>query len=72
MPERVSKFESLEGGLPMEGKINLKNPEVLLVLIEDYPPSVNNKKKKPEQMEHVSLSRFITNGQRKLIQEYGV
>ena len=49
-----------------------KSPEVLLVLIEDYPPSKNNKKKKAEEMEHVTLTRFLCNGQRHLIREYAV
>ena len=72
MPERLKKFENLEPGLPMTGKINLNNPEVLLVLLERYPPCKNNQKKKPEEMDHVFLSRFIIGGQRKLIQDYAV
>ena len=72
MPERLKKFENLEPGLPMTGKINLNNPEVLLVLLERYPPCKNNRKKKPEEMDHVFLSRFICGGQRKLIQDYAV
>ena len=72
MPERLKKFENLEPGLPMTGKINLNNPEVLLVLLERYPPCKNNQKKKPEEMDHVFLGRFISGGQRKLIQDYAV
>ena len=56
-------------GIPMTGRINLTEPKVLLVMIESYPRSRNNMKKSPEEMTHVSLNRYITGGQRKLIQE---
>lgn len=69
MPERVAKFESLQVGLPMTGDVNLKEPQVQLVLIEDYPPAKNNKKKTPDEMETVTLSRFMCTGQRHLIRE---
>ena len=42
------------------------------MLIEDYPPATNNKKKKAEEMESVSLGRFMCAGQRHLIREYAV
>jgi len=72
MPERLEKFESIQEGLPMTGSVNLKTPELQLVLIEDYPPATNNKKKKAEEMESVSLGRFMCAGQRRLIREYAV
>ena len=53
-------------------QVNLKTPELQLVLIEDYPPATNNKKKKAEEMERVSLGRFMCAGQRHLIREYAV
>ena len=69
MPERIAKFESLVVGLPMTGSVNLKEPQVQLALIEDYPPSINNKKKTPDQMEKVTLGRFMCGGQRRSIIE---
>lgn len=74
MPERLAKFESFTQCLPMSGKINLSAPECLIVLIENYNNTVNNKpNNKPKSdadLINVSITRFLCNGQRALVNKY--
>jgi len=75
MPERIQKFDSFADSLPMKGKIDLRNPECLVVIIEQYEPPVDNKKRNYESgdsLMNVTITRFICHGQRRLIEKYAV
>ena len=67
MEERIERFNSLKDCLPMRGTINLKNPEVLVVIIENYKTPVDNSKKTKADLIGVAVTRFICNGQRDLV-----
>ena len=51
----------------MRGTINLKNPEVLVVIIENYKTPVDNSKKTKADLIGVAVTKFICNGQRDLV-----
>nr|XP_028579176.1 tRNA (guanine(10)-N2)-methyltransferase homolog isoform X2 [Podarcis muralis] len=66
--EKIQKIDSLEF-LPFEGKVNLKKPNHIFWLLEDYGMDPNNI---PEQPLDLYFGRWIANGQRDLIESYSV
>ncbi|XP_074920021.1 tRNA (guanine(10)-N(2))-methyltransferase TRMT11 isoform X5 [Chelonoidis abingdonii] len=55
--------------LPFEGKVNLKNPEHIFWILEDYGMDPNNV---PENPLDLYFGRWIADGQRELIESYSV
>ncbi|XP_053880018.1 tRNA (guanine(10)-N2)-methyltransferase homolog isoform X5 [Malaclemys terrapin pileata] len=55
--------------LPFEGKVNLKNPEHIFWILEDYGMDPNNIPKEPLDL---YFGRWIADGQRELIESYSV
>uniref|UniRef100_A0A8C3HZK8 tRNA (guanine(10)-N(2))-methyltransferase TRMT11 n=1 Tax=Chrysemys picta bellii TaxID=8478 RepID=A0A8C3HZK8_CHRPI len=55
--------------LPFEGKVNLKNPEHIFWILEDYGMDPNNI---PEEPLDLYFGRWIADGQRELIESYSV
>ncbi|XP_053237820.1 tRNA (guanine(10)-N2)-methyltransferase homolog isoform X1 [Podarcis raffonei] len=66
--EKIQKIDSLEF-LPFEGKVNLKKPDHIFWLLEDYGMDPNNI---PEQPLDLYFGRWIADGQRDLIESYSV
>ncbi|XP_028579176.2 tRNA (guanine(10)-N(2))-methyltransferase TRMT11 isoform X2 [Podarcis muralis] len=66
--EKIQKIDSLEF-LPFEGKVNLKKPNHIFWLLEDYGMDPNNI---PEQPLDLYFGRWIADGQRDLIESYSV
>ncbi|XP_034965145.2 tRNA (guanine(10)-N2)-methyltransferase homolog isoform X2 [Zootoca vivipara] len=66
--EKIQKIDSLEF-LPFEGKVNLKKPNHIFWLLEDYGTDPNNI---PEQPLDLYFGRWIADGQRDLIESYSV
>ncbi|XP_051577701.1 tRNA (guanine(10)-N2)-methyltransferase homolog isoform X4 [Myxocyprinus asiaticus] len=55
--------------LPFKGKVNLKDPDHIFCLLEDYGSDPNFI---PEQPFHIYFGRWIADGQRELIRSYSV
>ncbi|XP_019375860.1 PREDICTED: tRNA (guanine(10)-N2)-methyltransferase homolog [Gavialis gangeticus] len=66
--EKIRKINALEF-LPFGGKVNLKNPEHVFWILEDYGMDPNNV---PEDPLHLYFGRWIADGQRELIESYSV
>ncbi|XP_048009461.1 tRNA (guanine(10)-N2)-methyltransferase homolog isoform X2 [Megalobrama amblycephala] len=66
--DRIKKIDALDF-LPFEGKVNLKDPEHIFCLLEDYGSDPNDI---PEEPFHVYFGRWIADGQRELIRSYSV
>ncbi|XP_048727782.2 tRNA (guanine(10)-N2)-methyltransferase homolog [Ostrea edulis] len=63
---KIQMIEKLiDGALPFEGKIDLKNPDEIYYLLEDYGKQSKNATADPE---HVYFGRWITDGNRGEIQ----
>ncbi|TRY97532.1 hypothetical protein DNTS_000334 [Danionella cerebrum] len=65
---RIEKIEAL-AFLPFEGKVNLKDPEHIFCLLEDYSSDPNDI---PEEPFHIYFGKWIADGQRELIRSYSV
>ncbi|RXM36622.1 tRNA (guanine(10)-N2)-methyltransferase-like [Acipenser ruthenus] len=66
--DRIKRIDALEF-LPFQGKVNLKNPENVFCLLEDYGSDPNSI---PEEPVHIYFGRWIADGQRELIRSYSV
>ncbi|XP_008542955.2 tRNA (guanine(10)-N(2))-methyltransferase homolog isoform X2 [Equus przewalskii] len=66
--EKVKRIDALEF-LPFEGKVNLKKPQHIFSLLEDYGLDPNCI---PENPHNVYFGRWIADGQRELIESYSV
>uniref|UniRef100_A0A8D0GCG2 tRNA (guanine(10)-N(2))-methyltransferase TRMT11 n=1 Tax=Sphenodon punctatus TaxID=8508 RepID=A0A8D0GCG2_SPHPU len=66
--EKIQKIDALEF-LPFEGKVNLKKPEHVFWILEDYGTDPDNIPKEPLAL---YFGRWIANGQRDLIDSYSV
>ncbi|KAG7469916.1 hypothetical protein MATL_G00133890 [Megalops atlanticus] len=66
--DRIEKIDALEF-LPFQGKVNLKNPDHVFCLLEDYGTDPNNI---PDEPFHVYFGRWIADGQRDLIRSHSV
>ncbi|KFQ65790.1 tRNA (guanine(10)-N2)-methyltransferase, partial [Phaethon lepturus] len=66
--QKIKKIDALEF-LPFKGKVNLKNPEHIFWILEDYGMDPNNV---PEEPCHLYFGRWIADGQRELIESYSV
>ncbi|XP_048882801.1 tRNA (guanine(10)-N2)-methyltransferase homolog [Brienomyrus brachyistius] len=66
--DRIKKIDALEF-LPFQGKVNLKNPEHIFCLLEDYGSDPNNI---PDEPFYVYFGRWIADGQRVLIRSHSV
>ncbi|KAJ0177612.1 hypothetical protein K1T71_006485 [Dendrolimus kikuchii] len=68
MTEKVKKIEGFSY-LPLEGPVQLKNPDVTLSYIEFYGTDPNNV---PEEPYDVFFGRWVVDGQRDLIQVHSL
>ncbi|RMC13026.1 hypothetical protein DUI87_10556 [Hirundo rustica rustica] len=66
--QKIKKIDALEF-LPFKGKVNLKNPEHIFWILEDYGMNPNDV---PEEPMHLYFGRWIADGQRELIESYSV
>ncbi|KAF4796601.1 tRNA (guanine(10)-N2)-methyltransferase like protein [Turdus rufiventris] len=66
--QKIQKIDALEF-LPFKGKVNLKNPEHIFWILEDYGMNPNDV---PEEPIHLYFGRWIADGQRELIESYSV
>ncbi|XP_006626081.1 tRNA (guanine(10)-N2)-methyltransferase homolog isoform X1 [Lepisosteus oculatus] len=66
--ERIQKIDTLEF-LPFSGKVNLKNPDHVFCLLENYGSDPN---RIPEDPFYVYFGRWIADGQRDLIRSFSV
>ncbi|XP_067402816.1 tRNA (guanine(10)-N2)-methyltransferase homolog isoform X2 [Emydura macquarii macquarii] len=66
--EKIKRIDALEF-LPFDGKVNLKKPEHIFWILEDYGMDPNNI---PEEPLHSYFGRWIADGQRELIESYSV
>eukprot|EP00062_Callorhinchus_milii_P013995 gi/632962680/ref/XP_007897456.1/ PREDICTED: tRNA (guanine(10)-N2)-methyltransferase homolog [Callorhinchus milii] len=66
--KRIQKIDDLEF-LPFKGKVNLKSPEHVFWLLEDYGTDPNNTPEKPFVL---YFGRWLADGQRELIDSYSV
>ncbi|XP_051577702.1 tRNA (guanine(10)-N2)-methyltransferase homolog isoform X5 [Myxocyprinus asiaticus] len=66
--DRIKKIDALDF-LPFKGKVNLKDPDHIFCLLEDYGSDPNFI---PEQPFHIYFGRWIADGQRELIRSYSV
>ncbi|KAI1240967.1 hypothetical protein IHE44_0009422 [Lamprotornis superbus] len=66
--QKIKKIDALEF-LPFKGKVNLKNPEHIFWILEDYGTNPNDV---PEEPIHLYFGRWIADGQRELIESYSV
>ncbi|KFO62370.1 tRNA (guanine(10)-N2)-methyltransferase [Corvus brachyrhynchos] len=66
--QKIKKIDALEF-LPFKGKVNLKNPEHIFWILEDYGMNPNDV---PEEPIHLYFGRWIADGQRELIESYSV
>ncbi|XP_070352320.1 tRNA (guanine(10)-N(2))-methyltransferase homolog isoform X6 [Equus asinus] len=66
--EKVKRIDALEF-LPFEGKVNLKKPQHIFSLLEDYGLDPNCI---PENPHNVYFGRWIADGQRELIESYSI
>uniref|UniRef100_A0A6I8NNU5 tRNA (guanine(10)-N(2))-methyltransferase TRMT11 n=2 Tax=Ornithorhynchus anatinus TaxID=9258 RepID=A0A6I8NNU5_ORNAN len=66
--EKVKRIDELEF-LPFEGKVNLKKPQHVFCILEDYGLDPNTA---PERPFNIYFGRWIADGQRELIESYSV
>ncbi|XP_037699643.1 tRNA (guanine(10)-N2)-methyltransferase homolog isoform X3 [Choloepus didactylus] len=66
--EKVKRIDALEF-LPFEGKVNLKKPQHIFSILEDYGLDPNCI---PEHPNNIYFGRWIADGQRELIESYSV
>ncbi|XP_067839904.1 tRNA (guanine(10)-N2)-methyltransferase homolog isoform X2 [Heptranchias perlo] len=66
--DRIQKIDNL-GFLPFRGTVNLKNPEHVFWLLEDYGTDPNNA---PEKPFCIYFGRWLADGRRELINLYSV
>ncbi|XDV40658.1 hypothetical protein PO909_009699 [Leuciscus waleckii] len=66
--DRISKIDALDF-LPFEGKVNLKDPDHIFCLLEDYGSDPNDI---PDDPFHLYFGRWIADGQRELIRSHSV
>ncbi|XP_066104027.1 tRNA (guanine(10)-N2)-methyltransferase homolog isoform X2 [Saccopteryx bilineata] len=66
--EKVKRIDALEF-LPFEGRVNLKEPQHVFSLLEDYGLDPNCI---PENPHNIYFGRWIADGQRELIESYSV
>uniref|UniRef100_A0ABK0LK83 tRNA (guanine(10)-N(2))-methyltransferase n=1 Tax=Rattus norvegicus TaxID=10116 RepID=A0ABK0LK83_RAT len=66
--EKVERIDALEF-LPFEGKVNLKKPQHVFSILEDYGLDPNCI---PENPHNIYFGRWIADGQRELIESYSV
>ncbi|XP_022359607.1 tRNA (guanine(10)-N2)-methyltransferase homolog isoform X4 [Enhydra lutris kenyoni] len=66
--EKVKRIDALEF-LPFEGKVNLKKPQHIFSVLEDYGLDPNCI---PENPHNIYFGRWIADGQRELIESYSV
>ncbi|XP_055390930.1 tRNA (guanine(10)-N2)-methyltransferase homolog isoform X6 [Bubalus kerabau] len=66
--EKVKRIDALEF-LPFEGKVNLKKPQHVFSILEDYGLDPNHI---PENPHNIYFGRWIADGQRELIESYSV
>uniref|UniRef100_A0A8C2C2E3 tRNA (guanine(10)-N(2))-methyltransferase n=1 Tax=Cyprinus carpio TaxID=7962 RepID=A0A8C2C2E3_CYPCA len=66
--DRIKKIDALDF-LPFKGTVNLKDPEHIFCLLEDYGSNPNDI---PEEPFHIYFGRWIADGQRELIRSYSV
>ncbi|XP_027704411.1 tRNA (guanine(10)-N2)-methyltransferase homolog isoform X2 [Vombatus ursinus] len=66
--EKVKRIDALEF-LPFEGKVNLKDPQHVFSILEDYGLDPNHI---PEKPLNIYFGRWIADGQRELIESYSV
>ncbi|TKC41318.1 hypothetical protein EI555_000912, partial [Monodon monoceros] len=66
--EKIKRIEALEF-LPFEGKVNLKKPQHIFSILEDYGLDPNCI---PENPHNIYFGRWIADGQRELIESYSV
>ncbi|XP_054992894.1 tRNA (guanine(10)-N2)-methyltransferase homolog isoform X1 [Sorex araneus] len=66
--EKIKRIDALEF-LPFEGKVNLKKPQHIFSILEDYGLDPNCI---PENPLNIYFGRWIADGQRELIESYSV
>ncbi|XP_027972842.1 tRNA (guanine(10)-N2)-methyltransferase homolog isoform X5 [Eumetopias jubatus] len=66
--EKVKRIDAL-AFLPFEGKVNLKKPQHIFSILEDYGLDPNCI---PENPHNIYFGRWIADGQRELIESYSV
>lgn len=66
--EKVKRIDALEF-LPFQGKVNLKKPQHVFSILEDYGLDPNSIPKDPH---NIYFGRWIADGQRELIESYSV
>ncbi|XP_026102532.1 tRNA (guanine(10)-N2)-methyltransferase homolog, partial [Carassius auratus] len=66
--DRIEKIDALDF-LPFKGTVNLKDPEHIFCLLEDYGSDPYDI---PEEPFHMYFGRWIADGQRELIRSYSV
>ncbi|KAK2114299.1 tRNA methyltransferase 11 [Saguinus oedipus] len=66
--EKIKRIDALEF-LPFEGKVNLKRPQHVFSVLEDYGLDPNCI---PENPHNIYFGRWIADGQRELIESYSV
>ena len=70
LSEQISKIDELEDVLHFQGKVNLANPDVEIVMIEDYSERI--KGQPPVKPSYLYIGRFLCSGQRNLIGHYSL
>ncbi|XP_077454745.1 tRNA (guanine(10)-N(2))-methyltransferase TRMT11 isoform X1 [Stigmatopora argus] len=66
--ERINRIDAMDY-LPFKGIVNLKNPQHIFCLLEDYGSDPNSI---PEHPDHIYFGRWIADGQRELIRSHSV
>uniref|UniRef100_A0A8B9JXL2 tRNA (guanine(10)-N(2))-methyltransferase TRMT11 n=1 Tax=Astyanax mexicanus TaxID=7994 RepID=A0A8B9JXL2_ASTMX len=66
--DRIKKIDALDY-LPFQGKVNLKDPDHIFCLFEDYGLDPNDI---PEEPLYLYFGRWISDGQRELIRSHSV
>ncbi|XP_026875090.2 tRNA (guanine(10)-N2)-methyltransferase homolog isoform X2 [Electrophorus electricus] len=66
--DRIEKINALDF-LPFQGKVNLKHPDHIFCLLEDYGLDPNDI---PEEPFYIYFGRWIADGQRELIRSHSV
>ncbi|XP_068933562.1 tRNA (guanine(10)-N2)-methyltransferase homolog isoform X3 [Petaurus breviceps papuanus] len=66
--EKIKRIDALEF-LPFKGKVNLKDPQHVFSILEDYGLDPNHI---PEKPLNIYFGRWIADGQRELIESYSV
>ncbi|KAJ3327357.1 hypothetical protein HDU76_011950 [Blyttiomyces sp. JEL0837] len=68
-PDQVARIEQFSF-LPFEGEINLKNPDFIFSVYEDYKDYGSHGFPVPEVPEQLFFGRLVATGDRKLIKKY--